>query len=48
MANEDKIQGIILGCIELPLLFKVIDPPEECFDTMQIHIRTLIDMIVEN
>lgn len=47
MKNEDKIQAIVLGCTELPLLFKGIDPPVECLDTMQIHIQTLVNMILE-
>lgn len=48
MKQEDKIQAIILGCTELPLLFKGIESPVECLDTMQIHIQTLVNMILES
>lgn len=48
MKKEDKIQAIILGCTELPLLFKGVDTPIECLDTMQIHIHTLVNMILED
>ncbi|MFT8351591.1 aspartate/glutamate racemase family protein [Clostridium saccharoperbutylacetonicum] len=48
MKAEDRIQAIVLGCTELPLLFKGIKTPVECFDTMQIHIETLINMIIDD
>lgn len=48
MKQEDQIQAVILGCTELPLLFQGTEPPVECLDTMQIHIRTLVDRILEN
>jgi aspartate racemase len=47
MKDEDGIQAIILGCTELPLLFKGVKIPVEPLDTMQIHIETLVNMIVE-
>ena len=48
MKQEDKIQAIILGCTELPLLFKGIETPVECLDTMQLHVQTLVNRILEN
>lgn len=48
MKVEDGIEAIVLGCTELPLLFKGIQTPVECLDTMQIHIETLINMIIDD
>lgn len=48
MKVEDGIQAIVLGCTELPLLFKGVQTPVECLDTMQIHIETLINMIIDD
>lgn len=47
MKEEDGIEGIILGCTELPLLFKKTDTLVECFDIMKIHINALVNMIIE-
>lgn len=47
MKDENGIQAIVLGCTELPLLFNGIETPVECLDTMQIHVQTLINMIIE-
>lgn len=47
MKDEQGIEAIILGCTELPLLFKDAKTPVECLDTMQIHIDTLIDTILK-
>ncbi|MFL0195729.1 aspartate/glutamate racemase family protein [Clostridium sp. WILCCON 0269] len=48
MKDENGIQAIVLGCTELPLLFKGIRTPVYCLDTMQIHIQTLVNIIIEN
>lgn len=48
MINEDKIEAIVLGCTELPLLFKDISLSVPYLDTMQIHIQKLIEMILED
>ncbi|AGF57212.1 aspartate racemase [Clostridium saccharoperbutylacetonicum] len=48
MKAEDRIQAIVLGCTELPLLFKGVQTPVECLDTMQIHIEILINMIIDD
>lgn len=47
MVNEDKIEGIILGCTELPLLIEDAHCPVSCLDSMDIHIKAIIDKIVE-
>jgi aspartate racemase len=48
MKVENGIQAIILGCTELPLLFKGVKTPVDCLDTMQIHIETLVNMIIDD
>lgn len=47
MKEDDGIEAIILGCTELPLLLNDEVSPVPCLDTMKIHIKTLIDRIVE-
>ncbi len=48
MKDENGIQAVALACTELPLLFKGVKIPVDCLDTMQIHIETLIKMIIED
>jgi len=47
MHKENGIEAVILGCTELPLLFKNAQTPVVCLDTMQLHIAALVDMIIE-
>ena len=47
MKEECGIEAIILGCTELPLILNDEVSPVSCLDTMKIHIKKLIDMIVE-
>ena len=47
MVAEQEIEAVILGCTELPLLFEGCVTPVPLLDTMQIHIKTLIDAIME-
>ncbi|MBQ3514620.1 MAG: amino acid racemase [Lachnospiraceae bacterium] len=47
MKKDNEIEAIILGCTELPLLLNDEVSPVPCLDTMKIHIKSLIDMIVE-
>lgn len=47
MQQEENAQAIILGCTELPLLFKNISAHIILLDTMKIHVNKLIDMILE-
>lgn len=47
MQKDDHIEAVILGCTELPLLLNDEVSLVPCLDTMKIHIRLLIDLIVE-
>lgn len=47
MKQEDGIEAVVLGCTELPLLLNDSVSPVPCLDTMQIHIKTLVERIVE-
>lgn len=44
MKAEYGIEGIILGCTELPLILNSGNCPVECFDAVDIHIRKLIEL----
>lgn len=46
MATENQIEAIILGCTEIPLVFQNVALPVICLDTMEIHIRALVDEIL--
>lgn len=47
MASEQQIEAVVLGCTELPLLFEGRSTPVPLLDTMQIHIRALVDAVME-
>ena len=47
MATEQQIEVMVLGCTELPLLFEGRTTLVPLLDTMQIHIKALIDTIME-
>ena len=47
MKEEDHIESVILGCTELPLILNDKVSPVPCLDTMKIHVKTLVDMIVQ-
>lgn len=44
--REESIQAIVLGCTELPLIFQDIKLPVPYIDVMQVHIQSLIDLIL--
>lgn len=46
MQTEDKIEAVVLGCTELPLLLNDTVSPVPCLDTMQIHIQDIIHEIL--
>jgi len=46
-AKEEGIEGVILGCTELPLAIKPGDVSVEVFDTAAIHMRKLIELAVK-
>lgn len=45
MQSDNGIDSIILGCTELPLAISPKNSPLPVIDTMQIHIKTLADII---
>ena len=47
MKREDGIEGVILGCTELPLILNSGNCPVSCFDAVEIHIRKLIELSME-
>lgn len=44
MISEDKIQAVVLGCTELPLIFKSIRLTVPYIDVSRVHIDALIDI----
>lgn len=44
MVKRNGIEGIILGCTELPLLLNSENCPVACFDSVEIHIEKLIEL----
>ncbi|NJE48610.1 aspartate/glutamate racemase family protein [Thermococcus sp. 9N3] len=42
--EREGIEGVILGCTELPLIIKPGDVKAEVFDTVEIHMRKLIEV----
>ncbi len=46
MYQEDQIEAIILGCTELPLIFKDTVLPIPALDTLDIHIQKLIKAVL--
>jgi len=45
--EEEGVEGVILGCTELPLIVKPGDVDAEVFDTVDIHMRKLIEVASE-
>ncbi|WP_457751673.1 aspartate/glutamate racemase family protein [Thermococcus sp.] len=45
--EKEGIEGVILGCTELPLIVKPGDVSAEVFDTVEIHMRKLIEVASE-
>lgn len=43
MQKEEKIEGAILGCTEIPLLIKQADTDLPVFDTTAIHVQAILD-----
>ena len=44
IVKEENIEGVILGCTELPLLIKADDVIVHYIDTAQIHIANIVDI----
>ncbi|MBQ1714302.1 MAG: aspartate/glutamate racemase family protein, partial [Treponema sp.] len=47
MKKDDGIEGIILGCTELPLILNSANCPVRCFDAVDIHLKKLISLAME-
>lgn len=47
MKDDDGIEGIILGCTELPLILNSDNCPVRCFDAVDIHLKKLISLAME-
>ena len=47
MKKENDIEAIVLGCTELPFLLNDEVSPVPCLDTMQIHISSIINAILD-
>ncbi len=49
MRSEDRIEGVILGGTELPLILSQEDMADfPLFDTTQIHVRAIVDRMMES
>ncbi|MBO7425444.1 MAG: amino acid racemase [Clostridiales bacterium] len=48
MKEDDGIEGVILGCTELPLILDQENCPITCFDAVEIHIHKLIELALED
>jgi len=46
--QEEHIEGIILGCTEIPLLIKQNHTKLKVFDTTEIHALSAVDFALEN
>lgn len=44
--QDENVDTIILGRTELPLIFKGFDLSVPCLNVMQVHIDSLIDLIM--
>ena len=46
--GDNRIEGVILGCTELPLLLNSGNCPVPCFDSVEIHVRKLEQLVLED
>ena len=46
MKDENGIEGVILGCTELPVILNNDNCPVTCFDAVEIHIKKLIELAI--
>ncbi len=47
IVREEQVEAVVLGCTELPLVFRDTDSVVPYLDVMQIHIQALIRTILE-
>lgn len=46
LKEREKVEGIILGCTELPLLLKDVELSLNVYDTMEIHVNSILSNII--
>lgn len=47
LVTREKIEQVILGCTELPLILNDDVSPVPCLDTTEVHIRALVSAVTE-
>lgn len=47
MKEDEGIEAVVLGCTELPLILNSNYCPVDCLDIMNIHIKKLVELILE-
>ena len=47
MKESDGIEGIILGCTELPLILNSGNCPIRCFDAVDIHLKKMVSLVMK-
>ena len=47
MKEDDGIEGLILGCTELPLILNSDNCPVKCVDSVELHLKKLIKLAME-
>lgn len=45
--REEHVHAVVLGCTELPLIFDGVELPVPYIDVMQVHIKALVDSIMQ-
>ncbi len=45
--REEQVQAVVLGCTELPLIFDGAELPVPYIDVMQVHIKALVELIMQ-
>ncbi len=48
MQEEEGIEAVILGCTELPLLLNPENCPVYCLDSVEIHIKKLVELAMKD
>ncbi|OCA97235.1 aspartate/glutamate racemase family protein [Clostridium beijerinckii] len=46
LKEREKVEGIILGCTELPFLLKDVEFSLNVYDTMEIHVNSILSNII--
>ena len=44
--RDEKVDAVVLGCTELPLIFEGVELPAPYIDVMQVHIDALVDLVL--